>query len=129
MSVLRSRLIRLAHANPELRPHLLPLLKEASYKPVNFLYAARELAGQGMNATTGELLQALHAVHTELSELYVWLNHRDDIRGQLRGHWAKNQQLANGLAVLMEALGAVDSIPMAFGDRSRAPTVGLQGSR
>jgi len=26
---LRSSLIRLAHANPELRPHLLPLLKEA----------------------------------------------------------------------------------------------------
>lgn len=27
---LRSRLIRLAHAQPELRPHLLPLLKEAA---------------------------------------------------------------------------------------------------
>ena len=30
---LRSRLIRLAHAKPELRPHLLPMLKEASYVP------------------------------------------------------------------------------------------------
>lgn len=28
-STLRSKVIRLAHANPELRPHLLPLLKEA----------------------------------------------------------------------------------------------------
>lgn len=30
MSDLRSRVIRLAHANPELRPALLPLLKEAA---------------------------------------------------------------------------------------------------
>lgn len=29
MSDLRSKVIRLAHQNPELRPHLLPLLKEA----------------------------------------------------------------------------------------------------
>lgn len=29
MTNLRSKVIRLAHANPELRPHLLPLLKEA----------------------------------------------------------------------------------------------------
>ncbi len=29
MSSLRSKVIRLAHANPELRPHLLPLLKDA----------------------------------------------------------------------------------------------------
>ena len=28
MSTLRSKVIRLAHENPELRPHLLPLLKE-----------------------------------------------------------------------------------------------------
>lgn len=31
-STLRSSVIRLAHANPELRPHLLPLLKVASVK-------------------------------------------------------------------------------------------------
>jgi hypothetical protein len=30
MSTLRSKVIRLAHENPELRPHLLPLLKEAA---------------------------------------------------------------------------------------------------
>ena len=30
MKTLRSSLIRLAHANPELRPHLLPILKEAT---------------------------------------------------------------------------------------------------
>jgi hypothetical protein len=33
-SNLRAGLIRLAHANPELRPHLLPLLKEAAKAPV-----------------------------------------------------------------------------------------------
>ena len=34
MPSLRSELIRLAHANPELRPHLLPLLKQgAGYRP------------------------------------------------------------------------------------------------
>lgn len=30
MSDLRSKIIRLAHQNPALRPHLLPLLKEAA---------------------------------------------------------------------------------------------------
>jgi hypothetical protein len=30
MPALRSRVIRLAHAKPDLRPHLLPLLREAS---------------------------------------------------------------------------------------------------
>lgn len=30
---LRSKVIRLAHQNPELRPHLLPLLKEAAKAP------------------------------------------------------------------------------------------------
>jgi hypothetical protein len=34
MSSLRSKVIRLAHANPELRPHLLPLLKEAGEEGV-----------------------------------------------------------------------------------------------
>jgi hypothetical protein len=29
---LRKAIIRLAHAKPELRPHLLPLLKEANWK-------------------------------------------------------------------------------------------------
>jgi len=33
MATLRSRVIRLAHEKPELRPHLLPLLKEASFIP------------------------------------------------------------------------------------------------
>lgn len=33
MTTLRSKVIRLAHANPELRPHLLPLLKEAGGTP------------------------------------------------------------------------------------------------
>jgi hypothetical protein len=32
MSDLRSDLIRLAHEDPELRTHILPLLKEAGYK-------------------------------------------------------------------------------------------------
>lgn len=32
MATLRSQVIRLAHARPELRPHLLPLLKEAAWK-------------------------------------------------------------------------------------------------
>jgi len=34
MSDLRKSLIRLAHVNPEMRPHLLPLLKDASYRGV-----------------------------------------------------------------------------------------------
>jgi hypothetical protein len=33
MSTLRSRLIRLAHANPELRPVLIPLLREGAEGP------------------------------------------------------------------------------------------------
>jgi len=32
MASLRSKVIRLAHAHPELRPHILPLLKEAAVK-------------------------------------------------------------------------------------------------
>lgn len=34
MTTLRSLTIRLAHAHPELRPHLLPVLKRGSSKPV-----------------------------------------------------------------------------------------------
>jgi len=33
---LRSKLIRLAHAKPELRPHLLPLLKQASHGALDY---------------------------------------------------------------------------------------------
>jgi len=35
MTTLRSKLIRLAHAQPSLRPHLLPLLKQASDHSTN----------------------------------------------------------------------------------------------
>lgn len=35
-NTLRSKVIRLAHQNPELRPHLLPLLKTAGADPVQF---------------------------------------------------------------------------------------------
>ena len=38
----RKKLIRLAHANPDLRPHLMPLLKEAA--PISgYAYYAREM--------------------------------------------------------------------------------------
>ena len=42
MSDLRTRLIRLAHSRPDLRPHLLPLVRQAAggYRPQVILYAS-----------------------------------------------------------------------------------------
>lgn len=36
---LRKDLIRLAHTNPELRPHLMPLLKQATFMPSGIIKA------------------------------------------------------------------------------------------
>ena len=44
---LRSKVIRLAHQNPELRPHLLPLLKEAASKTVKIWEVIYDGTGSG----------------------------------------------------------------------------------
>ena len=50
MATLRSKVIRLAHANPELRPHLLPILVGS---------ANMHLAGVDMRSPTPEEIQSL----------------------------------------------------------------------
>jgi hypothetical protein len=44
---LRSKIIRLAHQQPALRPHLLPLLKEAASKTVKIWEVIYDGAGSG----------------------------------------------------------------------------------
>lgn len=66
MSHLRSKVIRLAHARPELRSHLLPLLKQASEAPkITEIYAYHhndsEYPGvvvhiEGLSNSDGEIL-------------------------------------------------------------------------
>jgi hypothetical protein len=43
---LRSKIIRLAHSNPELRPHLIPLLKQADAEPSAEQIASEIMAGR-----------------------------------------------------------------------------------
>ena len=50
---LRSSIIRLAHTNPELRPHLLPLLKEAG-STLTLSGLVEFVAGQMLTNSTGE---------------------------------------------------------------------------
>jgi hypothetical protein len=57
MSDLRNKIIRLAHANPELRPHLLPLLKEGTQEKS----ALREMSLDEIEA----VLQKEHRVMVE----------------------------------------------------------------
>jgi len=52
MSELRKRVIRLAHSQPELRPHLLPLLKEAQ-------------GGRPVPLTEDELYDVMEGSHVE----------------------------------------------------------------
>jgi hypothetical protein len=105
MENLRSKIIHLAHANPSLRPHLLPLVsKTAAYMPNYLLATVKDLVSMGVGGPPVELLRALHTVHEELGALYVLLNKRDETRGQVRDIWVKNQRVTEALNVMFEAL-------------------------
>jgi len=79
---LRSKLIRLAHAKPELREHLLPLLKEAASGLD--LYKANKIVGKlngaGIDAsvepdhsgpsTGGKTVTAIVLAHSQLEQAY-----------------------------------------------------------
>lgn len=61
VSALRSGLIRLAHARPELRPHLLPMIRTANiqYIPDDYISLGFEGADRDDEATAiGEALEA-----------------------------------------------------------------------
>jgi len=64
---LRSQLIRLAHAKPELRPHLLPLLKKASHADVfDFAQAVRDrFMSEGYGAEA-EIVGETHTITMEV---------------------------------------------------------------
>jgi hypothetical protein len=103
---LRSKLIRLAHQNPELRPHILPILREkqAAYMPIRLLATAKDLATMGTEAPVTSTLHSLYALHLELSALYVVLNRRPEIRGMVRDILVKNQRTADAIQELYESL-------------------------
>jgi hypothetical protein len=65
MSNLRNKVIRLAHQNPDLRPHLLPLLKEAS-------------KGQA-KAVIQSILRSLDLNGVEAQNLSAW-NNKDGVQ-------------------------------------------------
>jgi len=66
---LRSKLIRLAHAKPELRPHLLPILKTAA-RPIYEI--AREISkdwGSKVNYAAKPYLQAMFDLR-DVTDMY-----------------------------------------------------------
>jgi hypothetical protein len=77
MSDLRSKVIRLAHANPALRPHLLPLLKEAGgfprvVKEVEDDYRRKAITVGEKN----DLLAAIEDAETEQEAKKLVADHR-----------------------------------------------------
>lgn len=63
MSDLRSKVIRLAHQNPELRPHLMPLLKEAAKStPSDLDYAFFRQNGRLIQPMYEKVEQALELI-------------------------------------------------------------------
>jgi len=68
MSTLRSRLIHLAHENSELRPHLLPLLKEAAKEKWPRAMAEAERDRQRGVMTGGEYSDLVKEVQNAKSE-------------------------------------------------------------
>lgn len=78
MSTLRSSLIRLAHTNPELRSHLLPLLKSAAVSP----------SWQGLSSSLGKMY-AYEAAGVEWWYVPVSLTKSDGVRGWQVTHGGK----------------------------------------
>ena len=112
MSSLRNQIIRLAHAKPELRKHLLPILKEA--KPSDCLKKNDVLSRKkkyrdvlkGLEACYGESIrekkvqQAWHYVHDRLYEAddqeeadMDYLNAMEDAQTKFRLTEAENDLL------------------------------------
>ena len=72
MTDLRSKLIRLAHQNPELRPHILPLLKTAGESVLDYVFDPDELDEafkniRGDDMTRDLLQEVLRELRAQLS--------------------------------------------------------------
>ena len=109
---LRHRIIRLAHENPELRPHLLPLVREATQEKeaasAQAISAARqvlELVREGMQAAHG--LGGDEALRSTLADIIVAA--ASGFRGADRAIGARIQ----GLATILKGDGAVLRAPSA----------------
>ena len=67
MSTLRSKLIHLAHSNPELRQELLPLLKTGAYSALESGWMSE--AGRSFERVSGEMVEALNHVNAAVNNL------------------------------------------------------------
>jgi hypothetical protein len=111
MTTLRAKLIRLAHSNPELRPHILPLVKTAAYRPQYLLATVKDLVNMGVQAEPIEVVRALKTIQDEVGMLLILLNRQEKTRGLLRGAYAKNLRLHEELNDVFESL-AVPATPV-----------------
>ena len=69
---LRSKVIRLAHANPALRPHLLPLLKTAAWPIDVQKFRADELKkvpGVRVKTSPGKLVVTVGKLNPEVKDI------------------------------------------------------------
>lgn len=83
---LRKKLIRLAHANPDLRPHLLPILKDATPQTA-------------INPATGRPWRWADYSPKDKQEMAeeLWFNHRNEILDFVRGIIAGGQHLTTAI--------------------------------
>ena len=116
MSSLRSSLIRLAHANPELRPHLLPLLKVAkSTSPLETWEEERPLFRMAISPALflriRRALRGASPAALDIFNLYNWL--QEASMGAPLPDGGFQAGIKNGLVALTRALPRFMSGPLA----------------
>lgn len=93
MSSLRSSLIRLAHQNPDLRPHLLPLLKEA---------VATKVPKEIVDPESGKNWEDLKAEYeATIKKMYEDLNALD-----MLSNWKEYKSLSDKIDLYRKNVGA-----------------------
>ena len=110
---LRSKLVRLAHTNPSLRPHLLPLVTKTA------AYPKYEAAKKSLSEAVTSLTAAHAKLNNALTEMDQAIRQEDDLDPRVEGVASKIDAIRGALHpfvagnrkdMVMDALLALDSL-------------------